>query len=130
MARLMGKAREVKAGTYQLTGPITAVGSAYQLRLGDAVKSEITFIEGSTFTQIRKVLAEHAGLKPESMGLSDEALLKLIGAKEANPEGLFFPDTYVFSGGVSDVAILKPSLSTDADNARKGMGKTQPGTSL
>jgi UPF0755 protein len=109
MARFMGKDRELKAGIYELTGPISPLDLLTKLRLGDAVKSEITFIEGNTFAQMRKILNDHAGLKRDTPGLSDEAILKLIGARESNAEGLFFPDTYVFSGGVSDLTILKQS---------------------
>jgi len=107
MARLLGKSRDVKAGTYQLTGPITPYDVLTKLRLGDVIKSEITFIEGSTFMQMRRSLASEAGLTHDTAGLSDEAILKLIGAPESNPEGLFFPDTYIFSAGMSDVVVLK-----------------------
>ena len=42
-------------------------------------------------------------------GLSNAEVLKRIGATEPNPEGLFFPDTYRFSAGSSDLDLLKKS---------------------
>ncbi|MES2354765.1 MAG: endolytic transglycosylase MltG [Pseudomonadota bacterium] len=107
MARLMGKQRNIKAGTYEVEGPITPFQLLSKIRRGDATQSEITFIEGSTFVQIRKLLANNPGVKQVTAGLANDAILKAIGAHETNPEGLFFPDTYIFSSGMSDIAILK-----------------------
>jgi len=106
MARLLGRQRNIIAGTYEIDGPITPFRLLSKIRRGDATQSEITFIEGSTFAQIRKILASNPGIKQVAAGLTDNAVLKAIGAQETHPEGLFFPDTYIFSTGMSDVAIL------------------------
>ena len=126
MARLLGKGRDLKAGNYQLTEAITPLDLLTKLRLGDALQSEITFIEGHTFAQMRKILAAHGGLKPDSAQLPDQAVLKLVGAKEPHPEGLFFPDTYVFSGGMSDVSLLKRAYQTMQTNLAKVWEKRAP----
>ena len=42
-----------------------------------------------------------------SAGLPDTQILKLIGAEESHPEGLFFPDTYLFARQTSDLAIIR-----------------------
>jgi UPF0755 protein len=39
--------------------------------------------------------------------LSDSDIMQRIGAAEKYPEGLFFPDTYYFSNGMTDLDILK-----------------------
>jgi UPF0755 protein len=127
MARLMGKGRDVKAGTYQLSGPITPFDLLTKLRIGDAIHSEITFIEGISFSQMRKILAGHAGLKQDTVKLSDKAILKQVGAHEAHPEGLFFPDTYKFSSGMSDLAILKQAYQALHGVLGKQWEKRAPG---
>ncbi len=107
MGRLLGKSKNLKAGVYQINDPISPLELLTKMRLGDAMKSEITFIEGNTFAQFRKTLAGHAGLKQDTADLTDQAILEALGSKASSPEGLFFPDTYLFTGGMSDLSILR-----------------------
>lgn len=127
MGRLLGKSKNLKAGVYQITDPISPLELFTKMQLGDAMKSEITFIEGNTFAQFRRVLADHAGLKQETVDLTDQAILDLIGSKATNPEGLFFPDTYLFTGGLSDLAILKRSYQSMEILLAKEWEKRAPG---
>jgi UPF0755 protein len=76
---------------------------------------------------MRKVLAGHAGLKQDTVKLSDKAILKQVGAHEAHPEGLFFPDTYKFSSGMSDLAILKQAYQAMHSMLSKQWEKRAPG---
>ena len=126
MARALRQDRDLKAGNYELTEPVTPLELLTKLRVGDALQSEITFIEGHTFSQMRRTLTAHGGLKQDSAGLGEEAILKLIGANESNPEGLFFPDTYVFSGGISDIAVLKRAYQSMQSHLAKAWDTRAP----
>jgi UPF0755 protein len=44
------------------------------------------------------------------VGLSDEDLMKLLGKPGVHPEGRFFPDTYTYSKGSTDVALLQRAM--------------------
>ncbi len=112
LARVLGKSGKLKAGTYQIDKPLTPLELLEKVTSGDVTQSEITFIEGHTFAQMRKRLDEQSDLKHETTGLSDAEVLKLVGATETHPEGLFMPDTYQFSKGMSDVALLKRAYTT------------------
>jgi UPF0755 protein len=112
LARLTGDSSKLKAGTYVLDAPLTAMELLRKVSSGEVTQNEITFIEGHTFAQMRKRLDEQEDLKHETKGLSDAEVLKLVGATEAHPEGLFMPDTYQFSKGMSDVALLKRAYQT------------------
>jgi UPF0755 protein len=81
-----------------------------KLNDGDVVSVAITFVEGVTFRQMRAQLVANPLLKQSITLLSDRAVLEAIGATESHPEGLFFPDTYRFSQGASDIDILKMSF--------------------
>ncbi|MDB5903530.1 MAG: aminodeoxychorismate lyase, partial [Betaproteobacteria bacterium] len=59
--------------------------------------------------QMRKVLDENPALSHETVGLSDVDVLQRMGLEESSPEGLFFPDTFHFSTGTSDLNILRRS---------------------
>lgn len=107
MVRLLGKSGEIKAGNYLIEDGATP----YQLFLiftqGSTAQASITFIEGWSFKQMRATLNEDEDIKHVTMAYTDEQIMQEIGAKESMPEGLFFPDTYYFSKGMSDKEILK-----------------------
>ncbi|MGH8661953.1 MAG: endolytic transglycosylase MltG [Burkholderiales bacterium] len=106
MARLLGEARTIKAGNYELGEPVTPYHLLQKIVHGDVTQAAVRFVEGWTFRQMRRVLDEHPGLAHATHGLSDEELLQRLGAGESSPEGLFFPDTYHFASGSSDLRVL------------------------
>ena len=109
LGRLTDKATGIQAGTYRLDAPISPVALLQKLNDGDVVTVGITFVEGITFRQMREQLEAHPSLTVRTKGLSDKEILTRIGATESHPEGLFFPDTYRFSVGITDLDMLKLS---------------------
>jgi len=107
LARLLGRERDIKAGNYLLTAPLTPVDLLDKLTRGDVTQAEIRLIEGWTFAQFRQALDASPDLKHDTKGMEDAEILKRIQATENHPEGLFFPDTYLFARGASDVAVLR-----------------------
>lgn len=106
-ARLLGKATSIKAGNYEVNRPVTPLELLRKITEGDYTQDVITFVEGWTFRQIRKALDEHPALRHDTQGLSDAELLRRLELGEPSPEGWFFPDTYHFSRGSSDLALLR-----------------------
>jgi UPF0755 protein len=107
MARLSGKASDIKAGNYQLASGMTPYQIFEMMSNGDISQQGVTFIEGWTFSQMREELNHKEGIEHVSMALTDAQIMERVGAGEANPEGLFFPDTYYFTVGMSDTDILR-----------------------
>lgn len=107
LVKILGKEGEIKAGNYQLDREITPLQLVRKITQGDVSQSEIVFIEGWNFKQMRKALNEHPAVRHDSAGLSDKELLQRLGVQEEKAEGLFFPDTYYFSNGMSDLTLLK-----------------------
>lgn len=107
LSRLMGVASSLKAGDYEITASASPLELLKRITKGDISQSEIRFIEGWTFSQLRQTLDQHPAVRHETAGLSNAEIMKLIGADETAAEGLFFPDTYYFARGSSDAAILK-----------------------
>ncbi len=107
LSRLTGTASSVKAGDYEITAGISPLQLLKRITSGDITQSEIRLIEGWTFSQVRRFLDEHPAVRHDTAGMSDAKILQLIGADERAAEGLFFPDTYFFARGSSDLAILK-----------------------
>jgi len=107
LARGYGRAREIRAGNYQLTHAPTPKELLDKLTRGDVLQAAVKLIEGWTIWQVRATLDSDPNLRHDTHGLSDDELLAKVGATESNPEGLFFPDTYLFAKGSSDVAVLR-----------------------
>lgn len=106
LARLLGAAGKVKAGNYEINAPISPLALLRKITEGDYTQSAITFVEGWTIRQIRKVLDEHPAVKHDTRGLSEAEIRQRLAPGQPSLEGWFFPDTYHFSSGASDWAIL------------------------
>ncbi|PKV44192.1 UPF0755 protein [Janthinobacterium sp. 61] len=107
LARIEGKTSKIKAGSYELKPGTTPQRLITQLARGEFAQESLTIIEGWTFKQMRQAMASHPGLKHDTVGLSDKELMAKISPEFVLPEGLFFPDTYLFAKGASEMQIFK-----------------------
>lgn len=107
LVRLNGKAGEIKAGNYYLENNPTPLQLFRMITRGDVSQSDITFIEGWNFRRMRQMLDENQAVRHDTAQMTEREILEKIGAQEDAAEGLFFPDTYYFSSGMSDLSILK-----------------------
>ncbi|MGC2049737.1 MAG: endolytic transglycosylase MltG, partial [Gallionella sp.] len=112
LARVMGKPMQLKAGNYELKHPVSPLQLLEIISKGEFSERKIGIIEGWTFKQFRSALNSNRYLAHDSIGLTDIEILQRIGAVENHPEGLFFPDTYNFVAGSSDLAILRIAYHT------------------
>lgn len=108
--RLSGQGRAIKAGSYELEAGITPERLLRKLARGEASLRALTLVEGWSFRQIRAALAKEEALKPDTKALTDDAVMGLLGRAGQHPEGRFFPDTYTFARGSSDVAVLRRAM--------------------
>ncbi|MCR4304880.1 MAG: endolytic transglycosylase MltG [Gallionella sp.] len=111
-ARVLGKSTQLKAGNYELKQPVSPLQLLNIITKGEFSQRRISVIEGWTFGQFRSTLDSNRYIAHDTIGLSDLEILQRIGAIENHPEGLFFPDTYNFVSGSSDLAILKIAYHT------------------
>lgn len=107
LARLSGKSTRLKAGHYELKPGTTPMGLVDQLVRGEFAQESLAIIEGWTFRQMRQAIDAHPALKHDTAGLSDKELLAKVAPDYPAPEGLFFPDTYLFAKGASDLQIYR-----------------------
>ncbi|AZY49136.1 endolytic transglycosylase MltG [Bordetella avium] len=107
MARLSDMDKLIKAGGYQAINGDSPWMLLQRMARGDMSQRQITFVEGWTYRQIRAALRENPDVKQTLGETSDEALMDRLGSAIKQPEGLFFPDTYVFTPGSSDYDILR-----------------------
>jgi UPF0755 protein len=105
--RWSGQSRKIRAGSYEIGAGVTPIALLNKMVRGDETLAVVRLIEGWTFRQFRAELAKADSLKPTTATLSDEQLMQTLGAPGVAPEGRFHPDTYAYSKGSSDIAVLK-----------------------
>jgi UPF0755 protein len=108
--RFSGQDRQIRAGSYELERGITPRTLLNVLVRGEEATRSLVLVEGWNFRQVRSALAKAEQLKPETFGLSDEELMARLGKPGLHPEGRFFPDTYTYSKGSTDIALLQRAM--------------------
>ncbi|PJI97278.1 UPF0755 protein [Acidovorax sp. 69] len=108
--RVSGQDRAIKAGNYEIPPGITPMGLLQKLARGEEALRALTLVEGWNWRQVRQALAREEQIKPDSAQLTDEALMAQLGRPGVAPEGRFFPDTYTYAKGSSDMALLRRAL--------------------
>lgn len=126
LIRVTGRSSQIKAGSYELKPGTTPLALVDQLVRGEFAQEELTVVEGWTFRQMRQKIDEHPDLKHDTKDLSDRALMEKIGSDFRNPEGLFFPDTYRFAKGASDVQVYRQAHAMMRKRLAEAWNKRAP----
>ena len=108
--RLSGQARRIKAGSYEIERGTTPRSLLQKLVRGEEALRAVTLVEGWNFRQFREALSKAEQLKPDTHGLTDDSIMNTLGRPGLSPEGRFYPDTYTYAKGSSDLAVLKRAL--------------------
>ena len=108
--RLSGQSRQIRAGSYEWTGQASPWQILRKLVRGDQSSGSVTIVEGWNIRQVREALRKADNLKPESAKLSDAQLMQALERPGVHPEGRFFPDTYTYSKGSTDLAVLRRAM--------------------
>lgn len=127
LGRIQGKAIQLKAGRYALDHPVSTLELLDIVTKGDVIQSVFSVIEGWTFKQLRDELNGNPDITHDTLNLSDRDILQRIGAAESHPEGLFFPDTYYFVSGSSDLEIFKRAYQAMQQRLQESWQVREPG---
>lgn len=99
------------SGEYRMTPAMDAKALLGLWQRGEVVQYSLTLVEGWNFRQVRAALAKQLKLEQNLTGLSDTELMARLGHADVFPEGRFFPDTYRYVRGMSDVDLLKQAYN-------------------
>lgn len=109
------------SGEYRMTPGMTAQGLIGLWQRGEVVQYSLTLVEGWNFRQVRSALAKHEKIVQSLSGLTDSEVMDKLGHPGVFPEGRFFPDTYRFVRGMTDVEFLKkPTTAWTMYSLRSG----------
>ena len=128
--RLSGQSRQMRAGSYEI-----APGTSPKMLLSMLVRGEeslrsVTLVEGWNWRQVRQALAKAENLKPDSRALTDESLMAQLGRAGIAPEGRFYPDTYAYAKGASDLAVLQRAMKAMDKHLQSAWEARQRGVAL
>ncbi len=128
--RLSGHGRLIKAGSYEIGYGITPEALLKKLVRGEEALRSVTFVEGWTFRQMRDAMRKADSLKPDSQSLSAEAIMAALAVPGQAPEGRFFPDTYTYAKGSSDLTVLRRALRAMNRHLHLAWEQRAPGSVL
>ena len=114
------------SGEYRMTPGMTAQGLIGLWQRGEVVQYSLTLVEGWNFRQVRSALAKHEKIVQTLSGLSDSEVMDKLGHPGVFPEGRFFPDTYRFVRGMTDVDFLKKAYNRLDDVLAQEWSKRAP----
>jgi len=101
----------LQVGEYRLEPGMTVKDLIGVWQRGEVVQYGLTLVEGWNFRQVRVALARQEKLTQTLAGLSDAQVMEKLGHGAAFPEGRFFPDTYKFVRGMSDLELLEQAFN-------------------
>ncbi len=128
--RWSGQARKIRAGSYEVQTGVTPRQLLDKMVQGLETLEQVRVIEGWTLRQMRQALAQAPHLKPTTASMSDEQLMAALGQPGVPAEGRFFPDTYVYSRGVSDLTVLKRAHQALQKRVQATWAERDPATPL
>ena len=103
--------QSLHSGEYRMTPGMNAESLLELWQKGEVVQYSVTLVEGWTFRQVRAALARQVKLEQTASELSDSELMAKLGHPDVFPEGRFFPDTYRYVRGMTDVELLKQAYN-------------------
>ena len=106
LARLRDVDRSIKAGNYEIAAGITLPRLLDKLTQGDVTQTSLTVVEGSTFAELAATLASSPVVRKSVLSLPESELAQRLGVAGTSLEGWFFPDTYFFAAGSTDLALM------------------------
>lgn len=112
LGRMQGMDRKIKAGLYQFSDSASMWDILQRLADGHPDEASLTLIEGWNFRQFRQAIDRNPDIKHEARDLTDAQLLQQLGLDGVQAEGLFFPSTYLFTPGSSDLELYRRAYNT------------------
>ncbi|HEX3842882.1 MAG TPA: endolytic transglycosylase MltG [Steroidobacteraceae bacterium] len=104
--RLQRRIPRIEIGTYEVPAHASPAGIIRMFEEGRVVLDQVTVVEGARFADFRRELDAQPEVAHALRGKSDAEVMSALGHAGQSPEGLFFPDTYRFAPGTSDMTIL------------------------
>ena len=106
-ARWTQQAHRIRAGEFALLPGTRPDGLLALLISGPTVQHTLTLLEGWNFRQVMQAVRDNPILQQQLVDQDDQQIMQTLGFAGVHPEGRFFPDTYAFPRGTTDIEFLR-----------------------
>ncbi|HKV96876.1 MAG TPA: endolytic transglycosylase MltG [Gammaproteobacteria bacterium] len=127
LARLRGDTHSLRAGEYLVPPGTSVAGLLDLLKSGKVVLHALTLVDGWTFKQVMQAVDSNPALRHTLAGMNSNAIMAALGHPGEAPEGRFYPDTYQFPKGTSDVAFLQRAYRDMQSHLESAWQQRAPG---
>lgn len=127
---LTGRSRQLKAGEYRFRAGISAAELIDQVVAGRVIKYPLVLVEGWNFRHVMDAIRAAPKLTSTLENLTPREIMARLGHPQLHPEGRFFPDTYYYSLGHTDVEILSSAFDKMQAVLEKQWDARAPGLPL
>lgn len=115
LAYQKGVTKKLKAGEYTFAAGTKPWDLLQKIVAGEVNYHRFTIIEGWTFKQIINALNKTPDIVHTLAGLNSTQIMDRLNLSAQNPEGLFFPATYPYMKGATDLSLLTMAHRTMND---------------
>ena len=128
--KVSGSARKIKAGSYEIESGETPRSLLLKLSRGDEALRAVVLVEGWNFRQVRDALKREESLKHDTLGLTNEDIMGRLNRPDLPAEGRFYPDTYTYAKGTSELALLRRALAAMDKKLEAAWSLRAPGIAI
>jgi len=130
LARAKGVDRTIKAGQYEFDAGLALPALLARLTQGDVTQTSITFVEGTTASDLLKRIAAEPTLARTLADRPPADIAAALGIDAPSLEGQFFPDTYYYAAGSGDRALLARAHRQLRERLDAAWARRRPGLPL
>jgi len=112
-ARILGRQREIRAGTYDFPSPTSTRRAIEILLYGREAEVRLAVPEGLTLSELAALVEDRLGISRDSFlaAASDPATLEEFGIPGSTAEGYLYPSTYFLSLETDAREVVRRMLS-------------------
>ena len=129
-AILSGTANSLKSGEYQIEPHESPARILGRVSRGDIYQHRVTLLEGWSYQDLIVKLRQQTKLSQELGSLTPRQIRESLSLTANSPEGLFFPDTYFFVRGESDLDLLDRAARKMEQNLKEAWALRASGLTL
>ncbi len=124
---------KIKAGEYEFRGELTAAQVVAKIVEGQVKVYRFTIPEGLRADEILPLVAQSPlklNLERLQQLASNKDFILKAGVPTDRIEGFLYPDTYTFTKGATEEAVLRKMISRTLEEYRRADGKREAGVKL